>query len=156
LTDEFVEIERKFLTHPNFPRSDQFIDVKQGYLSQANETELRIRVETNRALLTKKTRLDHISAHELSSEINHELGMALLELCDADRIIYKRRFFVEIGELTWEIDEFFNRNSGLIIAEVELGSVEQAVDLPEWLDREITTEPMYRNSSLYHHPLDLT
>ena len=37
------------------------------------------------------------------------------------------------GDHTWEIDEFYGDNRGLLVAEVELGSADEAFEQPEWL-----------------------
>jgi len=54
------------------------------------------------------------------------------------------------GAVVWEIDEFVDL--GLVLAEVELPSADQRVDLPSWLAplvvREVTDEPSYRNYAL--------
>ena len=50
--------------------------------------------------------------------------------------------------MTWEVDEFPGVNQGLIVAEVELESEDQHVDLPAWIDKEVTGDDRYFNSSL--------
>src|SRR5256885_14202809 len=65
--------------------------------------------------------------------------------------VFKRRYFVPEGDVTWEIDEFLDR-SGLWLAEVELESVDQHVEVPDWLqpvvEREVTEEREYTNRAL--------
>ena len=48
----------------------------------------------------------------------------------------------------WEVDEFEDSLAGLIIAEVELKSVDQSVDLPPWLGMELTNLRGWSNASL--------
>ncbi len=155
MTEEFTEIERKYLVHANFPKPDNFVDVEQGYLSEPGEPELRVRIETHRALLTMKTRHDYLSANALTSEISPILARALLKLCDPEKVIVKRRFFVTNKHVTWEVDEFYGSNTGLIIAEVELDTVSQNIALPDWIGREITFDAKYTNSSLFHYPFNI-
>jgi CYTH domain-containing protein len=54
--------------------------------------------------------------------------------------------------LTWEIDEFAGVNQGLIVAEVELESEEQAIDFPSWVGEEVSGDPRYFNSNLIANP----
>jgi CYTH domain-containing protein len=62
----------------------------------------------------------------------------------------KRRYLVPAGDLTWEIDEFLDRD--LVLAEVELPSAEARVNPPEWLEpyvvRDVTGESEYSNMRL--------
>lgn len=48
----------------------------------------------------------------------------------------------------WHVDEFHGGNRGLVLAEVELETVDQPVRLPPWVGREVTGNPAYRNSKL--------
>ena len=50
--------------------------------------------------------------------------------------------------MLWEIDEFLGNNEGLIIAEIELDSLDFNFTLPSWIGKEITGEIAYLNSSL--------
>ncbi len=52
----------------------------------------------------------------------------------------------------WEIDHFFGANDGLVIAEIELTSEDEAFSAPRWLGREVSGDPHYYNSNLIHHP----
>jgi len=78
----------------------------------------------------------------------------LSTLCDRPPIS-KTRHEVTINSLLWEIDEFHDANEGLVIAEIELPSADEHIELPEWLDIEVTDDESYSNSSLYEHPWSL-
>ena len=67
-------------------------------------------------------------------------------------IIEKTRHVVPYGNLAWEIDVFSGENLGLIIAEIELKDVDQAVEMPDWVGREVTAQPQYYNSFLVQQP----
>ncbi len=86
--------------------------------------------------------------YEIPVDDAHEL---LDELC-LRPLIEKRRHRVPFGGLIWEIDEFFGENHGLIVAEVELTSEDQDVELPPWIGEEVTGDPRYFNSSLVERP----
>ena len=51
-----------------------------------------------------------------------------------------------------EIDVFFGDNEGLIVAEVELASVDEEVKLPDWIYKEVSDDKRYYNSSLCLKP----
>jgi adenylate cyclase len=76
---------------------------------------------------------------------------ALLALC-VGGLIDKRRHLVEHAGLTWEVDEFLGDNAGLVVAEVELDSADQTIDLPDWVGAEVTDDARYYNVALASHP----
>ena len=67
-------------------------------------------------------------------------------------LIEKNRYKIPVGGLTWEIDEFLGDNAGLIVAEVELKSEDQAFDMPAWIGEEVTGDPRYYNANLIKNP----
>jgi CYTH domain-containing protein len=67
-------------------------------------------------------------------------------------LIEKKRYKIPAGDLTWEIDEFLGDNAGLILAEVELKSEDQAFDRPAWLGDEVTGDTRYYNANLIKKP----
>jgi CYTH domain-containing protein len=110
---------------------------------------LRREVGANeRMKLTRTIKLGPIGARiEIEEPTEPALFDALWPLTVNARI-RKRRHRVPEGALTWEIDVFLDRD--LVLAEIELGEVSQAVEIPEWLApfivREVTQEPAYLNS----------
>lgn len=67
-------------------------------------------------------------------------------------MIEKNRYKIAHGGLTWEIDEFFGENAGLVVAEVELTDEHQALTLPPWVGAEVSGDPRYFNSNLIKNP----
>ena len=67
-------------------------------------------------------------------------------------VIEKYRYKVEYKGFTWEIDEFLNDNEGLVLAEIELESEDQAFDKPPFIGEEVSYDRRYRNSSLVSKP----
>ena len=74
-----------------------------------------------------------------------------MRLCEPG-IIDKVRWLVKSGEHTFEIDEFFGDNEGLVMAEVELTSVNDSVKIPAFIGKEVTGDSRYFNSHLRIHP----
>jgi adenylate cyclase len=85
----------------------------------------------------------------------HELQVAdaraLLALCVGGKID-KRRHYVEHAGHLWEIDEFLGDNAGLVVAEIELGSVDEAFEQPAWAGAEATQAQRYYNLALASRP----
>jgi len=59
---------------------------------------------------------------------------------------------VEQGNHTYEVDEFYGENQGLVVAEVELQSEDEAFEKPDWLAEEVTGDVKYYNSMLMKTP----
>jgi CYTH domain-containing protein len=73
------------------------------------------------------------------------------DLCEKP-LIEKNRYKIEHGGVTWEVDEFFGENQGLIVAEVELESEGQSFEKPGWIGEEVTGDPRFFNSNLIKNP----
>ena len=86
---------------------------------------------------------------ELEEETSAEMFQTMWPLTKGRRLT-KRRHRVPQGDLTWEIDEFTDRE--LVLAEIELPSADTEVEIPDWLqscvEREVTGEVAYLNSTL--------
>jgi CYTH domain-containing protein len=67
-------------------------------------------------------------------------------------LIEKYRYSVKYEKLVWEIDEFTGANSGLVLAEVELDSTEQKIQIPKWIGTEVTGDPKYYNANMVNNP----
>ncbi len=148
-----TEIERKFLVKGDKWRSlGRGTGYRQGYIStKETGTTVRVRVVGDRGYLTIKGTTVGASRAEFEYPIPVEDAREMLNtLCDRP-LIEKTRYRIQQGELTWEVDEFAGENQGLILAEVELEDENQTVELPEWIDREVS-DPKYFNVNLAKHP----
>jgi len=148
-----TEIERKFLVRDDSWRVGAEGTVyRQGYLSTELERNVRVRLIGERGLLTVKGRASGVSRLEFEYEIPFADASKLLDELCLEPLIEKTRFKVQHAGLLWEIDEFAGDNVGLVVAEVELESEDQAIDLPAWIDREVSDDPRYFNSNLVTNP----
>ena len=148
-----VEIEKKFLLAGNdWKDLAEGTSYRQGYLSSVKERTVRVRTIKDKGFLTIKgisvgaTRLEY--EYEIPFEEANEL---LNELCEKP-LIEKNRYKVNLGEHTWEIDEFFGENEGLVVAEIELENEKQQFIKPQWVGEEVTGDPRYFNSNLIANP----
>ena len=82
-------------------------------------------------------------------EIPLEDAYDLMRICEPG-IIDKTRFLVKSpdGKHTWEIDEFYGDNEGLILAEIELAYEEEPFQKPDFIGREVTGDRRFYNSHM--------
>lgn len=146
-----VEIERKFLVVGDDWKTAPSTHYCQGYLSVDPIRTVRVRLAGNSGVLTIKGRARDGARPEFEYEIPVDDVRDLLRLCDHP-LIEKRRYRVPYEGLVWEVDEFLGENAGLVVAEVELTSMDQPVTLPCWVGEEVTHETRYHNSQLVRHP----
>ncbi|MBA5689052.1 CYTH domain-containing protein [Rugamonas apoptosis] len=148
-----VEIERKFLLQGEGWRSlGQPVLLRQGYLSSHKERVVRVRIEGEQATLTIKGRTVGASRGEWEYPIPLDEAAELLDgLCEQP-LIEKYRSRIAIGPHVWEVDEFLGANAGLVVAEIELGSEDEAFDKPDWVGEEVTSDVRYLNANLIRHP----
>lgn len=149
-----IEIERKFLISRDDWRRlvTETKRIRQGYLGRDDSFFTRIRItDEQRATLTLKSSRAELSRLEFEYPIPLADAEQLLFHCRG-HVIAKVRHLVPWHGLVWEIDLFTEDNAGLIIAEIELASEAQQLDLPGWIGDEITGQKRYSNSWLVDHP----
>lgn len=146
-----VEIERKFLVEGDGWRAGVTGQrhIRQAYLSREGGASVRIRlIDEREAKLTVKSAAGVLSRFEFEYPIPVGDALAMLELRTGS-ILDKTRHFVPAGiGRTWEVDVFAGLHGGLVLAEIELGSADEPVDLPPWIGREVTDDPSYSNAAL--------
>lgn len=152
-----IEIERKFLVDGDYKAlSASHTRIVQGYICSERGRTVRVRLRDERSYLTiKGPSLDGgLSRYEFEKEITRDEALSLLHLCEPG-IIDKVRWLVPFGGHTFEVDEFFGENEGLVVAEVELQQADEAFERPTFLGREVTGERRYYNAQLRVRPYKL-
>lgn len=99
---------------------------------------------------TRKRRVGAFSFDETEDAIDAAAWAEALLRADPDRRpVHKTRHVVAMGAQTLEID-VFEVPAGLVVAEVELASEDEPVELPTWLGewREVTGDRRYFNAAL--------
>lgn len=137
------EIERKYLVPGDFPQDATAVDFVQGYLLDG----MRIRRESDgfhkpHYMLCLKQGMG-IEREEYESQIHPMLGEHLLS--KAEKLITKTRHYVWHEGKRWEVDVF---NDGLVLAELELRSVDEEFTTPPWVGKEVTDDPNYSNINM--------
>lgn len=93
-----------------------------------------------------------ITRDEYEYEIPFSDARDLLANVCIQPLIEKIRYRVQVGTLTWEVDEFLGENRGLIIAEVEIENESDPLDVPDWVGEEVTHDLRYYNNHLVKNP----
>jgi adenylate cyclase len=149
------EIERKFLVPEPPADLERFASTRidQGYLAVADDgTEVRVRRRDERAALTVKGAAGAGGRTRVEEEIGIEADRfeRLWPLTEGRRV-EKTRHEIPAGDgLTIELDIYGAALDGLVIAEVEFASEDDAdaFEPPPWFGREVTEDARYKNQRL--------
>ena len=149
--------------------------IRQGYISREKTGTVRVRISDDKAYLTIKGKpaAGHFARYEWEKEIDVADAVELMKLCQGT-IIDKTRWIVPAEtvdnlqltvdnlqltvdnlqltvdnlQLIWEVDEFHGKYEGLVVAEIELESEEQVVELPDFIGKEVTDDRRYYNANM--------
>ena len=145
-----LEIERKFLVLNDSYKKEAFCHshIVQGYICSDSKRTVRVRIRDDRAYLTIKSPTPEggLPCNEFEIEIKLEEGKQLMKICEPG-IIDKVRWLVNSGK-----HEFYGDNEGLVMAEVELSSVDEQVVIPSFIGQEVTGDRRYFNTQLRKNP----
>ena len=155
-----IEIERKFrvagegwraAAHAVVPMAQGYLNDAASIASGAQNASVRVRIEGDAAFLNIKSREIGPARQEFELPLPVVDAQALLKLC-VGGLVEKRRHLVRHGAHLWEVDEFLGDNAGLVVAEIELSSVDETFAHPAWLGDEVTEAVRYYNLALAAHP----
>lgn len=146
-----MEIERKFLIKqiPEGCTSFPSRQIEQAYLN--TDPVVRVRRDNDDYYLTYKGK-GLLSREEYNLPLNKEAYEHLLAKADGI-ILTKKRYMIPVpgsDHLTIELDVFEGHYDGLILAEVEFASEEEAKAFvpPAWFGEDVTFSGEYHNSHL--------
>lgn len=144
-----MEIERKFIPKYLPENLEQYPshDIEQGYL--CTSPVVRIRKMDNSYFLTYKSA--GLMVHEEQEMPLSEEGYLHLRAKADGILISKRRYYLPLDEThTIELDLFHGSLEGVLLAEVEFSSVEDANRFtpPEWFGEDVTYDKRYHNSEM--------
>ena len=145
-----MEIERKFLLKkiPAELKITGQKEIEQYYLCHDDKTVVRVRRTDDKYTLTIKQG-GGMSRFEREIAISYS-DFAEIASISKDRKILKTRYLAPLDNLTVELDVFKENLKGLIIAEIEFQSEEQAKNFvpPHWLGKEVTGNYKFSNAYL--------
>ena len=146
-----MEIERKYLIEkeqlPKNLSDYPFHRIEQGYL--CTSPVVRIRRQDDEYFLTYKSK-GLLAREEYNLPLNKKAYHHLLSKADGNPLS-KTRYNIPLSDhLTIEIDVFHGKFSGLILAEVEFPTIEEAQNFcpPDYFCEDVTFSPDYHNSTL--------
>ena len=150
-----IEIERRFLVK-NEDWKDQIIlseNFSQAYLnSSEDEWATRVRIIDNKkGYITLKSSLNGLINYEFEYSIPRKDALELIQLSKYK--ITKTRYQLKINKKNWVVDVFEESNSCLKIAEIELNSESEKIQVPSWCGQEITGIKSLSNVSLAKKPI---
>lgn len=149
-----IEIERKFLVTGDYKsQAVSHSRIVQGYICSERGRTVRVRLRGDCGYLTIKAPSLNggLSRYEFEKQITQDEALSLLRICEPG-IVDKVRWLVPVGKHTFEVDEFFGDNAGLVVAEVELSSEDEDYERPDFIGKEVTGDRRYYNSNLRRHP----
>jgi adenylate cyclase len=111
-----------------------------------------VRIAGDEGFLTIKGKTVGMARSEFEYPIPLAEAALLLDQLCLRPLIEKTRYTLSFGGHVWEIDEFSGDNQGLVMAEVELTSADEQVELPPWIGKEVTGDRRYYNASLIRNP----
>jgi CYTH domain-containing protein len=143
------EIERKFLVRDESVfQNCRFDQIQQSYLFNEQNRSLRIRIKNNLAFMTIKGNQIGMTRDEFEYQIPIDDARQIIERFDL-KLLSKKRYYLNVGNLTWEIDVFDGKLSGLIVAEIEIPTENFDFDIPDWVGEEVTFDSRYLNAELF-------
>lgn len=150
-----IEIERKFLVSSiPWKEVNSSSLIKQGYLMHDTQKVIRIRQKDDDFFITIKGNTEGISRLEFEYIIPEEDARDMLKYLCGPSVIEKTRHYIKYEDHMWEVDEFHNKNKGLIIAEIELKSEDEKFQRPEWVGDEVSHDSRYYNMNLMTNPYE--
>ena len=150
-----IEIERRFLVKNEDWRSKIILseDFRQAYLNLSLIdwiTRVRL-IDNKQGYLTLKLSLDGLLNYEFEYSIPLKDALELIKL--SKYTINKTRYQLKINNKNWVVDIFYGLNSTLKIAEIELSSKSEKIQIPSWCGQEITGIKSLSNASLAKTPI---
>ncbi len=143
------EIERKFIIDSIPDNIDSFPhkEIIQGYIVTTERSDMRIRDEGGKYLLTVKKGTG-IERDEIEINISEEQFKDLWK--SVEKEVKKIRYEVPAGRFMAYIDVYKGKLTGLVMGEVEFRSVEEAMsfEVPVWFGKDVTEDEYYKNKSL--------
>jgi len=147
------EIEQKFLV-----RSDEYkllakekLYIRQAYLDFCPSLTIRVRIKDDKGFLTLKNKSKDggLSRDEWEREIPVAEAQELMDKMAKGHVVEKWRYSVPWNGKIIEVDEFLSPRKGLVLAEIEWDSLDEARQnhaLPSWIGEEVTGRPEYYNA----------
>lgn len=149
-----IRNRKKFLVdveklNPFLQRKSNVV-IQQGFLSTNKDKIVRIRTYNDLEGYITIKGSGFVSHKEFEYQIPISDAMQLLGMCG--KYISKRRYQIYHENHMWEVDFFLGENEGLVLAEIELHTIDEEFEKPEWVLKEVTGDKRYYNNNLIENP----
>ncbi len=161
------EIERQFVVntdHPEWQNLRATLPKKryiQSTIHRGDGNKLRVRLiedistgEQSAAFtfkVEKKTKKDGPNVRD-EYEWEMPTRVALYIMIGHGEVVKTRYEYIHTDGMKWELDEYEDKNNGIVLADIELSSENQKFQIPEWVGQETTKEKRITNNSFTNHP----
>ena len=147
------EIERKFTVKPTL-KPEEILDILRGHVWDKDIIRdyyfnefTRLRLKNEEAFITIKSK---------GSLVRDEFEFPIRK-CDLDFIpaplMIKKRYYIPYKGHTFEFNIFENlldkNGRNIMIVEVELNSEDEDIELPDWIDHDVTNHPSFYGYNLF-------
>ena len=155
-----TEIERKFLVDVDklsHLKPDQRLEIKQSFIVKQPGCSVRVRIywdpDEDRfyQIPVFPELCVKIGSGPIRLEYEQQIPLKEAEaLLTEYPTIHKMRsiYHIENSDRYWEVDQFFGANEGVWLAEIELDSLDEEIELPDWIREEVTWNADYYNCNL--------
>ena len=150
------EIERKYTIDPRLS-----LEQISSILSERNHETIkdyyfnpttRLRFKGGECFITVKSLMNPYSDSCTREEYEFKLDKRTVNFIPSPLLV-KERYYYEYHSHTFEINMYLNlrdkNNRPVFIVEVELNSEDEVVELPEWVDHEVTYHPDFYNYNIF-------
>jgi len=145
-----LEIERKFLVANDGWKKYvvRQSTIRDGLIANNNGHKARVRIADDKATIALKSRRIGLVRTEFEYAIPCADAEEILRtMCDGN-VLHKVRHFVIHKDVTWEVDVYDDILKGIVLAEIELMRPDQALQIPDWVGAEVTSDPRYRKINM--------
>jgi CYTH domain-containing protein len=152
-----LEIERKFLVVDDSWRNSVkgSVPIRDGFIVSDKGRKVRVGICDRSATITIKGQRVGNARSEFEYPIPLSDAKELLQMCESQRHLEKRRYSVPAEGVDWQIDVYQGLLKGLVLAEIEMKTGNQTINIPCWVGREVTGDPEYKKVNIIAERLKL-
>lgn len=147
LDEDRLAFEGEVLVPAVTPHAEALAELFEGRFTP------RVRLDDDRAFVTIKGRGVSGARPEFEWEVAPHRVEHLVTSFRFPHVIKRRHVLPAGDDLAWEVDIFEGENAGLVLAEIELPSLDADFERPNWLGPEVTEEGRYTNAALARDPI---
>jgi adenylate cyclase len=161
------EIERQFVLnteHPDWEKLRDSLPAKkyvQATIHRGEGNKLRVRLiedlstwEKTAAFTFKVQKKSRKDEPNIRDEYEWEVPYrVVLFIMIGHKDVKKTRYeYRHIDGKIWEFDEYMDENDGIVLADIELKTLDEEFEIPSWVGKETTKLKKITNNSFSMHP----